>query len=130
MKNEDIISEIQRDINYESEDLEPNYDLIGKDWINLKLGDKIGWLYKDEHKFYVEEFSEEMNGDFDYWIKNEHGLPFEGILFTFPDNIFRIDENAVVCCYDWPVEKENPDCFWVSLDRLLSNKDIYKVYKL
>ncbi len=123
------IKQIQKDINYESE------DLIGvsldkfKDWADCKIGDKIGWCYLEDYSWWKKEkfFGDKVKSE-DEWIKRN--IPYQGILFTFPEKRFDISNNAVVCCYDWPIEKDNPDVFWVSLDRLLLSKDLYKVYKL
>ncbi len=123
------LEQIYKDINYESEDLiDVNFDKF-KDWADCDIGTKIGWCYLDDYSWWKKEkfFGDKIKSE-DEWIKRN--IPFRGILFTLPGNKFRIDENAVVCCYDWPIEKDNPDVFWISLDRLLKDKNIYKIYKL
>lgn len=126
------IEQIHKDINYESQDLiDVNFDKLSVGWEYWDIGTKICWCYNDDIKFWNDEkfFGEKVkNEDREIWYKNNCG--FQGILFTFPDKRFRIDENAVVCCYDYPIEKENPTCFWVSLDRLLISPGLYKIYKI
>ena len=91
------------------------------------------WLYKEDYDFYMDEnFSgSEIKdwGGIDNWIKIGN-YPYAGILFTFPGKEFNIEENAVLCVYNYPTEKCSPDVDWVSFNRFLEQKNLYKVYKL
>lgn len=128
----DEIEQCKKDINYESEDLiNVNFDkFVG--WEKAKIGDRVVWCYNEDVKFWKEEhyFDSNPKGKFEKedWYRDH--CQYQGILFTLPEKRFNVSENAVVCCYDWPIEKDNPDVFWVSLDRLLISPDLYRVYKL
>lgn len=137
------IEQCRKDISYESEDLtDVKYDKLEKGWATWDIGTKIGWLYKDDFEWYKKEFLDEIKSHgkgfifndgvepsrFTLWAKKH--CPYSGILFTFPEKRFDIYENAIVCCYYYPIEKENPTCFWISLNRLLLSEDLYKIYKL
>jgi len=126
-----FLEQIKADLNYEN-DIEGDYSKLVGIPQNYRIGTKIGWLYNDEIEWYKKEYKEDIKEykDFDEWLTRGRGLQFKGILFTLPDEIFDIYENAVVCIYDYPIEKENPTCDWVSLVRLLSSKDLYKVFIL
>ncbi len=128
MTLEEQISQIHGDINYKNI-LNPNYDILEKGWTKWKIGDKISWCYKNEKEFYIEQEEAENNEDFDLWMKFGNG-PYTGILFTLPGKRFRIHETAVICVDKYPIEKDNPVCDWVSFNRFLEQKDLYKVYKL
>lgn len=126
------LEQIIKDINYESEDLiDVNFDKF-PDWQKCNIGSKISWCYKQDVKFWKSEHYFDSNPkdkvEKEAWYASHS--QYRGILFTLPEKIFRIDENAVVCCYDYPIEKENATCFWISLDRLLLNEDLYKIYKI
>lgn len=125
----DSIEQIQKDINYESEDLiNVNFDKF-PEWADCNVGDKICWCYLEDVTWWKKEkYFGDKPKDKEKWIKN--ACPNQGLLFTLEDHRFRIDENAVVCCYNYCIEKENPTCFWISLDRLLIAPDLYKVYKI
>lgn len=131
----DEIEQCKRDINYESNDLSEidiNYkNKLENGFEKWKIGDKITWCYKEDYDFWMNDFKEEIKGvgGFDKWIK-QFGNCFDGVLFTFPEKRFCIYETAIICCYNYPIEKENPTCFWVSLARLLKNKDLHKIYKI
>ena len=124
-------------ISYETEH-HHNYDKLEDGWVKWRIGQKLGWLYKDDFSWYKKEFKDEIKEYeehnrkdicFELWLRNRQGLPFEGILFTLPDKEFSI-ENAVLCIYDYPTEKCSPEVDWISFNRFLEQKDLYKVYKI
>ncbi len=95
------IQQIGDDISYSSDDLiDVSVDKLEKGWEKWDIGQRIGWLYQEDFNFYKEDFAEDIkasNGGkgfiyndgnepsrFSFWIKR-HGLPYQGILFTFPD---------------------------------------------
>lgn len=136
--------QIEKDISYQSEDLiDVDYDKLEKGWEKWDIGQKIGWLYKEEFDFYKDEFLDEIKkhgkhgrifkgeqSRFDLWIKSSSMMPYQGILFTLPEKRFCIHDTAVLCIFDYPIQKENPVCDWISFNRFLEQKDLYKVYKL
>jgi hypothetical protein len=131
MTHIELFNKITEDISYQSNDIgNPNFDLLEEGWKKWGIGQKIGWLYKEDYIWYNKEFKYEIKKckGFDNWILNN--IPYQGVLFTLPDFRFSIEETAVVCIYDYPIEKENPTCDWISLNRLLSFEDLYKVYKI
>lgn len=126
----DEIEQCKKDISYESKDLDNvDFSKLDKGWQYWDIGDKISWAYKEDLEFRIKYCDVEDEKDFEIWMRHGNG-PYTGVLFTFPEQKFRIDENAIVCCYDWPIQKDNPDVFWISLNRLLISPDLYKVYKI
>lgn len=142
---EDQINQIEKDISYQ-EILKPNYGLLDFGWQQWKIGDRIGWLYKEDFEFYKKELIEEIReynsgkgflfsdtslnrSRFQQWLRN-FGFPYSGILFTFPEKRFCIHDTTVICMDRYPIEKDNPVCDWVSFNRFLQEKSLYKVYKI
>lgn len=128
MNNKELLKQIEDDIGYVNE-LNPDYSKLEEGWQYWDIGEKIGWCYKDDVKFYMENHGLNTKKDFDSWIKRGNA-PYRGILFTLPDYRFRTDENAILCMFDYPIEKDNPTADWISFNRFLEQKDLYKVYKL
>lgn len=133
LKNQNIYSQIETDIDYEN-DINPDFNFLEDGWEKWKIGDKIGWLYKEDLDFYMSDFKKEIKDKdgIKEWLNKNYGFPYTGILFTLPEERFNIENNVIICMDTYPVEKENCVCDWISLIRLIDkeNKDLYKVWKI
>lgn len=81
----------------------------------LKVGQKIGWYYKDDS------------------VTHAEGPLYQGLIIARPGTEFTYDldpEDCIVVVTDYPTEKCNPIIDWVTLGRLLNNKDLAEVVEV
>lgn len=109
----------------ENADEEPRYELV--EHLELKVGDKIAWVYKDEHTFWKGE-----NWDVT-WEEHRSNTCYVGIILPPPDFEMRggtiAPEEAIICIIDYPCEKTYPEVVYITMDRLLSNPELYEVFE-
>lgn len=109
-------------------DLKKGYDLpkdekaIEKIHCDLRAGNRVYWYYQDDLKFYEDEGES---------IKDYRDAIFSGIVVPKPyasGTRYIEYQDCVIVVDQYPTEKEDVEVDWITLGRLLDNKELVEVY--
>lgn len=87
------------------------------------IGGKVGWYYKDDLKFW-KSFKASVP-------KDAKDMPYLGICVPLPDDEIRgesLDEDFLIIQTHYPCEKCYPEVVYFTLYRLLSDKNVVKIF--
>lgn len=103
---------------------DPDFSKIKFD---LKIGTKIGIVWKSDKEYYDEWADDESWDDFKL-------SQCDRALVVPNSNVDAREEinpsEAILCFYDYPSEKENPTTDFITANKVFMNEDIYEVFEL
>ncbi len=109
---------------FENYDLPKNIDNVDKIQCSLESGKRIYWYYQEDKDFSIKE---------GWNIEEQYDDIYSGIIVPIPfieNNGGEFDFDEVMVCIDrYPCEKDYPAISWVSLNRLLDNNDLVKIFE-
>lgn len=91
-------------------------------------GQRVYWYYSDDIKFWEEQSKlDQIPYNPKAWARDQG---CSGIIIGYPDADPRYieAEKAIVVIDKYPTEKTAPEIDWVSLGRLIDNKDLVELF--